>query len=480
MPLPLSYDGSQKTKEIALKDIDIIRDMQRYNLPIEFNSIPRRNDYLDNACCRLSSYDLIGNKLKLTFSETTYGDYIRSGEHLDDPHLGQLDITYRKLFADLVRNGQHNLRDLKLTNIAGVGILIITNDNYIVVSRHRTESHVYPGRFTFASSGVMKWGVYPNPFTEIIRKSHDEAHHQVNLDKLRLIGFGADARKLYFQFSFVDRTEVSSEDIKDIIKQSSIVHELHFIPFEPHVVVKQLVENCWEPAAEAALLTLAIKKFTQDRIINELIKVKNKWAMRKMMDEWDFRAGQPGLRSVMSVRYPENEIEHASAQYIEATMDFIGNNIDDKRVLEVGCGIGRMTKPLLDKAKELTSIDLCNRMIERAKAQLVLSNDLNDRIKFECCFAENYMTTVVYDAAICSLILIHNTEYNQFSRLIEVVCKNAKVVFVFEDITKNRPTSPHTRLRSSNEIIEEFKRNNYSLERMKTDFTAFLISISYL
>ena len=470
--LPLFNECSKESKKLNIGDLTITRDTQVYSLPDEFQNTYISTDYKENQCCRLASYDFLRNKLKLTFSETAYGDYLRSGEHLDKPSTDQSGITYRKLFADLMRNGQHSLRSLKLTNIVGVGCFIMTSDNKVIISRQHNKSHVYPSRLTFASSGVMNWGACPHPFTEIIRKSNEEICHQLNPSSLKLVGFGADARKLYFQFSFV---ETSKSDSTEIIKRSPKDRNLEAIPFEPQEIAKLLIKNkyCWEPAAEAVLLTLAIQHFSYDRVLSDLKDLRDHWAMRNMKDEWDFRAGQPGLLPVMSVRYPECEREKASEQYIKATMDFMGSDIADKRILEVGCGIGRMTTLLLDKAKQLKSIDLCERMIGKAKTQVDRLDQYKNNIEFECCFAEDYKASERYDVAICSLIFIHNTDNIHYSKLIKSICENAKIVFVFEDVTTGRPTSPHTHLRSSDNIIEQFERNNFRKVKTRTGFKLF-------
>jgi len=53
-----------------------------------------------------------------------------------------------------------------------------------------------------------EWGAF-HTFAESMRKCYEEAHHQINPSKLQLFGFGADARKLYFQFTFGGRNRRS-------------------------------------------------------------------------------------------------------------------------------------------------------------------------------------------------------------------------------------------------------------------------------
>ena len=92
-------------------------------------------------------------EIDIIFQETLYGDYLKSGEHLDDPYF---DGSYDSIRSYLGSIEPKSLLKLsKLTNICGVGIFIVTSDNYIILSNHSSYSHVYPERYTFSSSGVI-------------------------------------------------------------------------------------------------------------------------------------------------------------------------------------------------------------------------------------------------------------------------------------------------------------------------------------
>src|SRR5207253_224595 len=72
---------------------------------------------------------------------------------------------------------------------------------------------------TFAASGTMKWGAYPHPFVEIMRKTFTEMRHQLDPNRLYLFGLGVDAEKLYFQFSFYEEAVVSAKQVIDFANQ---------------------------------------------------------------------------------------------------------------------------------------------------------------------------------------------------------------------------------------------------------------------
>jgi hypothetical protein len=101
--------------------------------------------------------------------------------------------------------GTMNLRPFPLTNICGCGLFVKTRDDKLVASTHSVDSHVYPGRSTFTASGVMRWALDPDPFSQIVRRTWEELGYQLSLRELTLVTFGADARKLYFQFGFLKK-----------------------------------------------------------------------------------------------------------------------------------------------------------------------------------------------------------------------------------------------------------------------------------
>jgi SAM-dependent methyltransferase len=308
---------------------------------------------------------------------------------------------------------------------------------------------------TYSASGVMKWGAYPHPFTEIMRKSFEEIRHQVDPKELQLIGFGVDARKLYFQFSFVERT---AEQFPDLVSRFPENVSAYHIPFELEQLVAHVVNHCWEPAAEAALLSLCVDEFGLESVRTALLDYKLHWDKRRMKDEWDYRASRPRLLPDMSVRYPADQLERASKRYVDAVLRFIGDEIRDKDVLEVGCGTGRITERLQRKARSVTCVDLCERMIFRNRQRL---GSKAASIEYVNKFAQEYVSQRHFEVAVCSLVLVHNVYDSPFHDLVGMMCRQASVVYVFEDVTENRGTSPHTELRSETVIKEAFAGCDY-------------------
>jgi 2-polyprenyl-3-methyl-5-hydroxy-6-metoxy-1,4-benzoquinol methylase len=304
----------------------------------------------------------------------------------------------------------------------------------------------------------MKWGAYPHPFTQAIVKCVHEIKHQVNPKKLKVIGFGLDARKLFFQFSFIERSE---DNVAEILRRCNTGVEVQSIPLDCERVVDALLNECWEPSAEAALLTFCIHEFGQDRMARALRARASEWAKRRMRDEWDYRASRRDVLSVMSVRYPYEQLKAKSAEYVDAVMQFMGSDIRNRDVLEIGCGVGRVSQHIVKIVRRLTCIDLSDRMMTRCRDAV---GSQSGSLEYLTMFAQDYQGGK-HDVAISSLVLIHNVSDAEFGRVVAKMCKYADVVFVFEDVNQTRPSSPHTRIRSKEELTEAFKRCGFSLER---------------
>lgn len=349
-------------------------------------------------------------------------------------------------------------------------MLIRTGDNYVVVARQPDAAHIYPGRWTFAASGTLLWGASPHPFLWAGIKSYEELRHQVDNRKVRLISIGADARKLYFNFCFVAETQASFTELQARCGQRRELREIALVTDE---VVSALLggrqegmnehtwsEGCWEPAAEPSLLTLCAMQDGWDSVSRALSRHHNLWGRRSMLDEWDHRASRPGDAAVMSVRYMRNaDWEQRSEKLAADVVDFMQEDIVGARVLEVGAGTGRITERLVRHARHVTAIELCERMKERCEERLKRVPGAGD-VTVMRAFAQDYVPLKAFDVAVCCLVLIHNTVQADFDALVETVCRAAKAVYVFEDITEGRlggeEVSPYTALQTEEKLVSAF------------------------
>ena len=455
--IPLMNEVGENLHLLRLNDLEVRKDLNDYPIEELFKSVEIIKPFRQNNACRLSHYYLKDKShLSVTFSKTTYEAYLRSNEVLDFPITPGCEKTYRDEFGHLVRSGERNLRPFKLSDICGIGLFVLSSDGFIVASKHSLDSHVYPSRLTYSASGIMLWGAAPNPFLAVSIKANEEINHQVNLQELRLIDFGADARKLYFQFSFIDKADIPFNEI-----QNNCKHELIPIPVdEGDTVIQELLNNVCEPAAEATLILYLMQNHFFS--VAELDKYKMKWPEKEMREEWDYRGSLPGLLPDMSVRYPADQLELLSDKYLNHVKEFLGNDVEDKDILEIGCGTGRLTKLIANSVKCLTCLDLSEAMLRLHKMRL---SDQQDKISYYHGLAQTY-SGKTHDLVICSLVLVHNVYDNLFHDLVDKIASCTDVVFVFEDVTKGRRTGPHTKLRSREEIQQSFR--GFRVERDET------------
>ncbi|MHB8329636.1 MAG: class I SAM-dependent methyltransferase [Acidimicrobiales bacterium] len=90
---------------------------------------------------------------------------------------------------------------------------------------------------------------------------------------------------------------------------------------------------------------------------------------------WDAKARENAkyyIHSVLDYRRTDNDAFWASgAEALENTLGPFGRSIAAAdRVLEIGCGIGRITKALAERAGHVIGVDVSAEMIERARLEL--------------------------------------------------------------------------------------------------------------
>ena len=314
----------------------------------------------------------------------------------------------------------------------------------------------------------MKWDGDLNPFRQVKDICFNEIGCRVEGD-IKLIDFGVDSRKLYFQFSFFTKSKLTFQEIQNSYSQNEKEtgnprRDIKSMSLDKvDAAINNIVSNCWEPAAEASLLTLLAIKFDKDTVKQGLFSRKSYWAKRSMVDEWDYRASKSGLLPVMSVRYSQDKLSELSDSYEEEFIFFIGSDIENMNVVEIGSGIGRITQHLSPKAEKVTCVELCEKMISRSMERL----GHLDNVNYVNIFAQDYHIYPKYDLTVCSLVLMHNTDESEYEKLIESMCSISDVIFIAEDITVNRKTSPFTKLRPEHEICEKFRIHGFYKERCK-------------
>lgn len=467
--------------EYRVGDIETQIDSSEYELPAPFRMIRVPEFDEGQKKCRLLRCEWVSRtypfRLSFHFAKISYGDYLKSGEHLDDPLPGRLHKTFRDEYAP-----QHVVvapEKSRLTNICGVGIFIVTRDNKVIVTQHSKNVAVLPQVWSYSSSGTMDWGPEPHPFREVVRECREEIGHQPNLDDLVLFGFGIDAKKLYFQFSFLERTPRLSIEVLNTASHARDrdfeMSQVVAVPFDLDSIVQLVTKKQWEPAAAAALLTLCAKEFGQDRLERAVDPEFVRQRYRdEMIFEWGQRASRPGDLPVMSARYPTNRLSLESRKYVEAVMRFNNDDVRGKNVLEIGAGNGRITERLFERADELTCIDLSEEMLALNRTRL---GENAERINYIRTFAQDYSPQKRHDVVVSSLVLIHNVDEDSFRDMVDRMCACADTIFLFEHIGPSPATSASTQVRSEHEVIAAFSA--YSIEK-RSEYLLFNDRILFL
>lgn len=219
-------------------------------------------------------------------------------------------------------------------------------------------------------------------------------------------------------------------------------------------IVNVIKSREWEPSAKSGLITLCTKKFGYDEVARALAPELSKCEMRdRAIAEWKKRSLREGDLPVMSARYPTSYCGEESKKYVESVLSFIGNDISNCRLLELGCGIGRFTQHFAKIAQTVTAVDLSQEMIDIAQKQLKGA----DNVTFLNAFIQDLNISATYDVAISSLVLIHNPDDDDFFDAIDALKKSAKVIFLFEHIDDSAQVSSFTKPRSERVLLECFQ-----------------------
>jgi phospholipid N-methyltransferase len=332
------------------------------------------------------------------------------------------------------------------------------------VTRYSSNVTVYPTAWGYTASGAMDWIEDVNPFREIERECKEEVAHQLDLENTFLYQFGLDSGKLFYQFNFY---ELSLKHSDDIIAKASQARDydaekaaIDVIPFDLSAIVNALKMRNWEPAALAGLVTLCTKKFGYDEVAKALAPIASRQDQReRAIIEWSHRAQRQGDLAVMSARYPSAGCSAESKKYVESLMDFVGRDIDNRNILEIGSGIGRVTKELSNRAASVTCVDLSGDMIARARENL----QGVENVVFFNAFIQDTNLSSAFDLAITSLVLIHIPDDHEFSEAVNALKRYASTIFLFEHIDPSVQVSSYTKPRSERDILCAF--DGYSVER---------------
>lgn len=189
--------------------------------------------------------------------------------------------------------------------------------------------------------------------------------------------------------------------------------------------------------------------------------IAEKWANRLHRGEWEKRGERKGLFSVMSLDWTKEECEEATNDLKRAIFEILGD-ISEAKVLDLGCGIGRLSGDLAARAKEVRAFDISRSMLKR-----IVKNVTQENVSFTqaASLAIPYPSES-FDCIFVVTVLNHITQDEDFRRSLkemERVLKPGGKLFICEHMeSERRELSQFTILRTFQEY-EGFLNSSFSL-----------------
>ena len=137
-------------------------------------------------------------KIRLTFGPTDFRTSVCTNQSIDEPVLkseGGFTTMRRKYIKDLDLSDPSYLAHSFLSNMFGVALATITEDNKIILQRRSRQVFMGPMRFTLATAENMirsdkdEYGK-PNPFLTAKRCIKHELGEEIELKDIMFLGFG--------------------------------------------------------------------------------------------------------------------------------------------------------------------------------------------------------------------------------------------------------------------------------------------------
>ena len=182
--------------------------------------------------------------------------------------------------------------------------------------------------------------------------------------------------------------------------------------------------------------------------------------------------------NIWAIQYDTNENRTRDLDKT-ATIETL-KNYDFESVLELGCGTGKNTKWLLEKAKQIIGLDFSQEMLKKAKEKIsderviFKKADLTESWKIDNNFA---------DLITCSLTLEHLKNLNHVFNQARLKLKNNGLFFISElhpfkqysgskanYETKNGTKELEVYIHHVSEYIDDAKNNGFELVEMKEWF----------
>lgn len=140
---------------------------------------------------------------------------------------------------------------------------------------------------------------------------------------------------------------------------------------------------------------------------------------RKLKEDWDIAARTDFFRDYIAQGFNEEEAFKISGEgntnWIKGFLALYGVSWKDKRVVELGCGAGRMTEFIAKEARHVQAIDISAEMLKRLHQRLGHQQNIET-----LCIIRDY--SVISDLSIdliLSFLVFQHTPEDMVKRLIQ-------------------------------------------------------------
>lgn len=183
---------------------------------------------------------------------------------------------------------------------------------------------------------------------------------------------------------------------------------------------------------------------------------KEKIPEKEILAHWEARAERSGIQSVMSARHTIAENAKATKALKKDIIKFLEGKLEDRSVLEFGCGIGRMTEDLAKKAKQVIAIDFSPKMIKRAKKNLKGVKNVGVKLGRITDFE---FKPKAFDLIFESIVLLHILNPKELKKTAEKMKQMSDIIFICEHTyeSPNFPISRYSILRKPEEYKALFR-----------------------
>jgi ubiquinone/menaquinone biosynthesis C-methylase UbiE len=144
---------------------------------------------------------------------------------------------------------------------------------------------------------------------------------------------------------------------------------------------------------------------------------------KEVSDEWNKAGASENFRDYIAQGFPEeNGFRESGKICVQRLSKYINDKniyLKGKKILELGCGAGRMTEHLSKLVKWIFAVDISVEMISRLEERLDDRRNIKTLLNSDigCCVPDRYI-----DMVICDIVFQHNT-IEEVYKLMEL-CKN--------------------------------------------------------